>query len=174
MSVARACAVVLLGWCLSGVAGVAAAAEQVIFVVRHAERADGGAGTGGMTAANDPPLSAAGAERAKRLAATLASAGVAHAFTTEFRRTRDTAAPLAAKAGIAPTVVSSKDGAGLVRQIREAKGNVLIVGHSNTVPEILKQLGVTTPISIADDEYDNLFVVVRPATGEPTLIRLRY
>jgi hypothetical protein len=51
---------------------------------------------------------------------------------------------------------------------------VLVVGHSNTVPDLLKRLGVKTAVSIGDAEYDNLFVVVRAATGEPTLIRLRY
>ena len=53
-------------------------------------------------------------------------------------------------------------------------GNVLIVGHSNTVPDLLKRLGVKDAITIAESEFDNLFVVVRPASGEPTLIRLRY
>ena len=173
MSVNRAWAAVVLALCLSG-ATSAAAADQVIFVVRHAERADAGASAGGMTGANDPPLSAAGTERAKRLAVMLASADVAHVFTTEFQRTRDTAGPLAEKAGIKPVVVSSKDPGTLLRQAREARGNILIVGHSNTVPEVLKQLGVTTAVSIADNEYDNLFVVVRPAAGDPTLIRLRY
>lgn len=172
----RVCAAVV---CLCGVLAVsrvAAAADQVIFVVRHAERADGGAGAtpGAMTAANDPPLSAAGTARAKRLAGMLASADVKHIFTTEFQRTRDTGAPLAEKAGITSVVVSSRDSPSLLRQVRAANGNALIVGHSNTVPELLKQLGVTPDIAITDDEYDNLFVVVRPAAGPPSLIRLRY
>ena len=58
--------------------------------------------------------------------------------------------------------------------VRKATGNVLIVGHSNTVPDLLKRLGIKDAITIADDEYDNLFVVVRRDVGEPTLIRLRY
>jgi hypothetical protein len=48
-----------------------------------------------------------------------------------------------------------------------------VVGHSNTVPDILKSLGVSEPIRIADDEYDRLFVVVRRG-GEPELLKLRY
>ena len=51
---------------------------------------------------------------------------------------------------------------------------MLIVGHSNTVPDLLKRLGVTTEVTIGDDDFDNLFVVVRAASGEPTLIRLKY
>jgi hypothetical protein len=56
----------------------------------------------------------------------------------------------------------------------KSTGNVLVIGHSNTIPELLKRLGVKETIAIADSEYDNLFIVVRGATGEPTLIRLRY
>lgn len=166
---------VLAVWCVLGVATAVSAADQVIFVVRHAERADapGAQPPPGMMA-NDPPLSAAGTERAKRLAALLASADVKHIFTTELMRTKQTGAPLAEAMKVTASVVSGRDVAAVAAQIRGAAGNVLVVGHSNTVPEVLKQLGVTQPIAIGDGEYDNLFVVVRPATGEPTLVRLRY
>jgi phosphohistidine phosphatase SixA len=152
-----------------------AAAQQTIFVVRHAERADAGAGAAGMvTPATDPPLSAAGRERAARLASMLRSADIKHIFTTEFRRTKETAAPLADQLKLTPSVSGSKDPAPLVSRVRQVIGNVLMVGHSNTVPDLLKRLGVKEEVTIADEEYDNLFVVVRPATGDPTLIRLRY
>jgi broad specificity phosphatase PhoE len=172
----HAAAAALLAWCLSGISTAAAAAEQIIFVVRHAERADA-AGAGPPPAgmmANDPPLSAAGHERAKRLAATLASAGVKHIFTTDLARTRQTAAPLAESIQVKPSAVASRDVPALAQQVRSAAGPVLVVGHSNTVPELLKQLGVQAPASIGESEYDNLFVVFRPAAGEPTLVRLRY
>lgn len=158
------------------VCAVSAMAQQIIFVVRHAERADGGPARAAAmaTQANDPPLSAAGGARAARLAAMLRSAGIAHVFTTEYKRTRETAAPLAAQSKLTAVMAAAKDPAPLLELVRRVKGNVLIVGHSNTVPDILKRLGVKETITIADDEYDNLFVVVRPATGEPTLIRLRF
>jgi broad specificity phosphatase PhoE len=174
MTLKRTAVAALLAWCVFGFSGLATAADQVIFVVRHAERADGGAAAGGMMASSDPPLSAAGIERARRLAALLVSADVRSIFITEFARTRQTAAPLAEAAQITATAVSAKDAAALSRRVRAAPGNVLVIGHSNTVPELLKQLGVKTPITIADNEYDNLFVIVRPDAGEPTLIRLRY
>jgi phosphohistidine phosphatase SixA len=174
MTSKRTMVAALAAWCMFGFSGLASAADQVIFVVRHAERADGGAAPGGMMASNDPPLSAAGIERARRLASVLAPADVKSIFTTEFARTRQTAAPLAEAMQIKASVVSGKDVAALSQQVRAAGGNVLVVGHSNTVPELLKQLGVKTPITIADSEYDNLFVIVRPAAGEPVLIRLRY
>jgi phosphohistidine phosphatase SixA len=158
------------------VSAAAAAADQVIFVVRHGERADqpGGAPPATPMMANDPPLSAAGRERANRLAALLAAADVKHVFATEFLRTQQTAAPAAQKAGVQVTTSPSKDTGLLLQQILKSPGAALVVGHSNTVPDVLKGLGVKTPIAIADTEFDNLFIVVRPAAGEPTLIRLRY
>jgi hypothetical protein len=63
---------------------------------------------------------------------------------------------------------------GLILRVTAAKANVLVVGHSNTVPDILKRLGIKETITIADTEYDNLFIVVRPAAGDPTLIRMRF
>ena len=50
----------------------------------------------------------------------------------------------------------------------------LVVGHSNTVPQLLASLGVGAKIEIGDKEYDNLFVVVPKASGPPVLLRLRY
>ena len=162
---------------LLGLAGAAQAADQIVFVVRHAERAPATptpAGTRSMLGGDDPPLSTEGRARAVKLAAMLASADVKSIFTTEFERTRETAAPLAAKLKIQPIMSAAKDPSALVETVRNASGHVLIVGHSNTVPDLLKRLGVKEPITIADAEYDNLFVVVRRDAGETTLVRLRY
>jgi len=161
---------------LMAVSAAAAAADQVIFLVRHSERA-AAAGTpaqGGMMAANDPPLSAAGNERASKLAALLASADVKHIFITEYLRTRQTAGPLADKTKIQPVVSAAKDPDSLMQQVGKASGNLLIGGHSNTLPDLLKRLGVNATISIEESEYDNLFIVVRQASGAATLVRLRY
>ena len=154
-----------------------AAAQQTIFVVRHAERADAGQPAGAapmVTPATDPPLSAAGHERAARLAAMLRSANVRYIFSTEFLRTRQTAAPLAQARHLEIIAVPSKEPEALLTQVRGVTGNVLIVGHSNTIPDLLARLGIKDEITIADTEHDNLFVIVRPETGGPTLIRLRY
>jgi broad specificity phosphatase PhoE len=154
----------------------AAAAQQVIYVVRHAERADSAPAPGQtMTApANDPPLSAAGHARAERLATMLRSSGISQILTTEFQRTRQTGAPLAKALNMEITTSPSREPDALLARIREAKGNVLVVGHSNTVPELLKRLGVKDPITIAESEYDNLFIVTRPPSGEPILGRLKF
>jgi broad specificity phosphatase PhoE len=149
-------------------AGTNVTAQGTIFLVRHAERSD----TGGGTAAKDPDLSAAGHARASSLAALLKDAGITAIFVTEFKRTQQTAAPLAKALGIAPMTIASENRAALLARLKQTAGNVLVVGHSNTVPEIAKGLGVTTPIVIADGDFDNLLLVT---PGQPTrLIHLHY
>jgi phosphohistidine phosphatase SixA len=148
-----------------------AAAQQTIFLVRHAERADTSPGVS-PTMAADPDLSEAGRARAESLASALKDARITAIYTTEFKRTQQTAAPLAKVLGLTVKVVTSKSAADLVKQLKAEKGNVLVVGHSNTVPDVIKGLGVTTPVTIGDDEFDNMFLV---STGTPpAVVRLHY
>jgi len=150
-----------------------AAAQSLVILLRHAERADGGAGANTMTTAPaDPLLSAAGEARAARLAQMLADAGVTAIYATEFRRTQDTGKPLATKLGLQVQAMPAKDSPGLAAKLKSthAKGVVLVIGHSNTVPDVIRALGGPA-VTIADAEYDSLFVLV-PATG--ALTRIRY
>ena len=149
----------------------AASAQQTVFVVRHAERADAHGGSPATMAA-DPDLSETGKARAQSLMTALKDAGITAIFVTEFKRTQQTAEPLAKALGIQPTVVSSKDAAGLSEKLKAAAGNALVVGHSNTVPDVIARLGVQTPVQIGDADYDNLFVIVR--TEKPALVRIHY
>lgn len=150
---------------------VTAAAQGTVFVVRHAERADAGSAGAGMMA-NDPGLSEAGHARAASLATALKDAGITAIYTTQFKRTQQTAAPLAKALGLWVTPLSANETASLVAKIKAATGNVLVVGHSNTVPEIVKALGVAPPVTVGDADYDNLFVVT--LSDKPTLLRLHY
>ena len=148
-------------------------AQKLVIVVRHAERADGGAGTTTMMGTPaDPPLSAAGEARAGKLAAMLAESGVTAILTTEFRRTQDTAKPLAAKLGLTAHVIKAADTAALLERLKTVHANdvVLVVGHSNTMPAIIKGLTGDT-VTIPDSQYDDLFVLV-PATR--TMSRIKY
>jgi phosphohistidine phosphatase SixA len=146
-------------------------AQGTVFVVRHAERAD--QAEGGTMSSTDPDLSAAGHARAESLALMLKDAGVRSIFVTQYKRTQQTAAPLAKTLGVTPVEVGARDLDQLAAKVRAATaGHVLVVGHSNSVPNLLKALGIDAGIAIADDEYDNLFVV---ALGErPSMVRLRY
>jgi phosphohistidine phosphatase SixA len=146
-----------------------ATAQEAIYLVRHAERADQSA---------DSRLSTEGVGRSYRLRDMLKDAGITKIYTTELRRTIETAAPLAAAAHIAPVPFAPDDaGTGALMASVRAVGprdRVLIVGHSNTLPDLLRAAGVTTSVAIKDDEYDNLFIVVPQKGAPPVLIRLRY
>jgi len=153
---------VILSICLLLTA--AADAAPVIFIVRHAEKAT----TGG----NDPHLSDAGRKRADALARILKDSQITAVFVTEFKRTQETAAPTARAAHLSPTVVPAKDVPGLVARLRGLNGNALVVGHGNTIPDLMKALGITTPISIPEDDYTEIFLVSLRDT--PELLRLHY
>ena len=147
-----------------------ALAQQTIFVVRHAERADAGT-SGASMMATDPELSEVGRARAQALASALKDAKITAIYTTEYKRTRQTAEPLGKALGIEPTVVQARDQAGLIEKLKGG-GNALVVAHSNTVGPIIQQLGVSEPVKLSDDDYDNLFIVVRGNT--PVLVRLHF
>ncbi|HSV62599.1 MAG TPA: phosphoglycerate mutase family protein [Chthoniobacterales bacterium] len=141
-----------------------AAAQSTIFIVRHAEKA--------QNSGDDPDLSEAGRARAESLANLLKDASISAIYTSELKRTQQTAAPIAKILHLEPTVIAAKDRAALLAKLKDSSGNVLVVGHSNTIPDLIEALGVATPISIADNDYDNLFVVV--LEEKPRLIRLHF
>ena len=142
-------------------------AQKAVLLVRHAEKVD---------ESRDPLLSAAGKARARALAKRLASAGVKGIYVTQYRRTALTAAPLAAAAGVKPVLVDADHSQEVVDRMRKDHPGdvVLVVGHSDTVPEILGLLGHAEPVTIASAEYDNLFVVIPGKGAPPTVLRLRY
>jgi len=122
--------------------------------------------------AADPDLSSEGRSRAERLASMLRSADIRAIFVTQYRRTQQTAAPLAAVLGLTPTVMQADDEAGLLAQLRAMKGHALVVGHSNTVPSVTTALSGTPAVPITDDDFGNLWVVT--TAGTPRVLRLRY
>lgn len=141
-------------------------AQRAVFVVRHAEKVDN---------SRDPELSEAGNARAAALARLLKDAGITAIYSSEFKRTIHTAEPLATLLKI-QTIVLGRDPDSVVQKVRSHRPTetVLVVGHSDTVPLILKGLGCVEPIEIDDAEYDNLFAVVTARAGDPVLLRLRY
>ncbi len=148
-----------------------ASAQKLVVFVRHAERADGGAPPAGMTAPADPDLSAEGKTRADRLGAMLADAGITRIVVTEFRRTAQTADPLARRLGLTPERVAAADTAGMAAHLKSYQNDiVLVVGHSNGTPVLIEAMG-GPKITIDDTDYGNIFVYV-PATQ--VLLRLRY
>jgi broad specificity phosphatase PhoE len=159
----RLCAAVVL---VTGVAASAEAQRAVVFV-RHAEKAD---------QSDDAMLGAEGVRRAHDLADLLRAAGVTHIVTSEYRRTQATARPLARALGLTPVTVPARDLPALVRQVRGYGPDavVLVVGHSNTVPQALAAFGWPNTIDLHDRDYDDVFLLVpRPSLG-PAVVRLKY
>jgi phosphohistidine phosphatase SixA len=142
----------------------AANAAPIIFIVRHAEKAS----TGGK----DPDLSPQGQKRADALAHILKDSQITSVFVTEFKRTQQTAAPTARAAHLTPTMVAANDTGALVEKLRALNGNALVVGHGDTIPGLLKALGIATPVSIPDDDYTEVFAVL--PGDPPQLLRLHY
>ncbi len=170
-AIVRNCWPVLFGVLCLLAAPVDAAAQRLVLLVRHAERADGGVPPKSMTGPADPDLSAEGRARADRLSVMLADAGITKVIVTEFRRTVQTAEPLAKRIGVAPERVTAADAAGLAKRLATYRDEVvLIIGHSNTVPAAIAALGGPT-LTIPETDYGNLFVYI-PATK--LLTKLRY
>ena len=152
---------------------VAAPANGVttIILVRHAEKA--------AEPANDPPLTSAGVARANALLDVVRNAGVNAVMSTQFERTRATAAPVAKMLGVTTEIVDARapNHARVFADsilVKHRGQVVLVVGHSNTVPDIVAALGAPAQAKICDAEYDNLYVVTVPASGAATVVHARY
>src|SRR5260370_799460 len=93
-------------------------------------------------------------------------------FASEFKRTQETAAPTSASTGVRSTIVAGKDIAALIAKLDQLSGNALVVAHGNTIPDIVKSLGIDTPVQIPDDDYSELFIVT--LGNKRQLLRLHY
>ncbi len=120
------------------------------YLVRHAERLDN---------SKDSPLSSAGQERAEALKERLYPKGVDAVFATPYRRTQQTGQPLANAINKGLTIYGTDTTALFVQALKKEKNkDLLIVGHSNTIPEMVLYFTADT-VHIGHDDYDNLFIV---------------
>jgi broad specificity phosphatase PhoE len=166
-SVALACIVLAFS-----VIGGGCARDTTVILVRHAEK---GAG-------QDPALTPEGQARAEALVTAVGRAGVSAIYVTNFQRTQQTAAPLAAELGLTPIVMgitgsAQAHAAAVAADIRANRGGqrVLVVGHSNTVTMIMAELGITGVQPINDaTEFDRLFVVTLRKDAAARVVEARY
>ena len=142
--------------------------NQVTFVLtRHAEK---GAG-------EDPPLTDEGRRRAERLATRLADGDVRAVYATNTTRTQSTAGPTAERHGLPVTTYDADDPAAFARSLVEGhrSGTVLIVGHSNTIPDLVNALGGKTSYGAIDEsDFGNLYTVTVGRRGKRKVSRDRY
>ncbi len=148
-------------------------ATTTVIFVRHAEKA--------VVPEDDPSLSPAGQQRAAELMRQLVDAdvvaGIDAVYATPYRRTEETARPIAEALELPLNSYDANDTEAIMEKIiREHKGKiVLVVGHSNTIPVLIGNMGASKKVPpIAEDEYDNIYIVSIPWFGKTKTIRLRY
>ena len=124
------------------------------YVVRHAERAS----STNMT--SDVPLSDDGMQRAQALKAALQKEGIKHIFSTNYVRTKSTAQPLADAVNVPVQIYDPRDTT-FPGKLKSMKGNILIVGHSNTVDDLVNGLSGRKEVQgdLTDSQYGDLFVI---------------
>jgi broad specificity phosphatase PhoE len=149
------------------------ASSTTVIVIRHAEKE--------LAAEPDPPLSPPGQARAELLARmfgdTHGAGRLDGIYVSDTLRSRLTAAPLAARLGIAATVAPNDDSKRLAHRVLSENrgGRVMIVGHSNTVPDIVAALSGRSDIpKIEDKDYGVMYIVTVPRIGRANLLRLNY
>jgi broad specificity phosphatase PhoE len=147
--------------------------STTIIVIRHAEKALGSVA--------DPPLTEAGEARAALLARMFGDAKspghIGAIYISPALRNRLTAAPLAARLGLTPIVVPADDPKGLARRVlrEHAGGRILVIGHLDTVPQIVATLSGNRHIpDIGAQEYGTMYIVTVPRIGRANLLRLNY
>ena len=149
------CLITLAALALSACMSKPAAATQdadgfTIYLVRHAEKQTG----------SDPALTPEGEARATVLAERLQGAGIETVWSSDYRRTRQTAAPTAEALELDIQIYDAGDLQSLADQLLSDQRTALVVGHSNTTPQLAALLGGDggTPIDEAS-EYDRLYVL---------------
>lgn len=124
------------------------ATPDTLFLLRHAEKRDG----------INPNLSEAGQARAEYLVSMLKNKEIKHIFSTNYNRTLETVKPLSQELDIVVTHYNPRQLTALVKQLKTLKGNTVIVGHSNTTPQLVKLL-TDQDVTINEDQFDKLFVI---------------
>jgi len=144
---------------------VAAARWEAVILLRHAEKQSEG---------RDPELTAAGVRRADRVAGMLRDAGVTAVHATPYARTRLTAAPIAARAGVQVATYDPRRLEAFAASLADDPGRIVVVGHSNTTPAMVRALGGDPGEPIDDaTEFDRLYVLTPGASGAVHTLVLR-
>ncbi|WP_439473439.1 SixA phosphatase family protein [Algoriphagus formosus] len=139
---------------------------KTIYMVRHAEKQ--------LVDDPDPELAQVGYVRAKKLAQILQNQDIKHVFSTDYKRTRLTAQPTAEQAGVSIQSYDPSNHDALVEQLRSLDGNILVVGHSNTVSRLANYFVSDGEKfeDLQDIEYDFIYEVSLEKTGSSVVRKL--
>lgn len=141
---------VLLLMTITTSASAAESSSFVLYFSRHAEKVD---------AKDDPVLTQAGHRRAAILATLLENAGIQKIFTTDYQRTRQTASPAGKLLKVDIETYIAGEPQKLIDQLLADKQNALIIGHSNTVPDLVHKAGGEAP-DLTEEDFGDLFQLV--------------
>lgn len=144
----------LAGLALLGLAACTSLPDY--YVMRHLQKADG----------PDPALSAEGRANAAEVPQLLITKPPRAIYVSTTRRARETAAAVAKTWNITPQEYDPRDTPALIARLSQEKGPVLVVGHSNTVPDIVKALSGDDVGPMREDEYGTIFYVTGPMRGD--------
>lgn len=138
---------------------------KTIYIVRHAEK---------QLVGNDPELAYVGSVRALKLSQILEKEDIKHVFSTDYIRTRNTVKPTAEKAGVEIEIYDPNNHDALVEELRKREGNILVVGHSNTVSQVANYfVGDGEKFAdLTDLEYDFIYVVTLEKNGSSVVRKL--
>ena len=135
---------------------------KTIYIVRHAEKQLDG---------QDPELAYVGEVRAKKLAQILEKEGIKRVLSTNYTRTRNTAQPTAAAAGLVVEYYDPKNQEAFVSDLQSSEGNILVVGHSNTVSQLANAFVSEGEkfADLTDLDYDFIYIVTLEKNGAKVL-----
>jgi broad specificity phosphatase PhoE len=150
--------------CVAGAAAHSGDDGFSLYLVRHAEKqADG---------SQDPALTPAGKRRSELLAGWLADKEILKVWSSDYKRTRDTAIPLLNDSGLELAIYDPRDQDAFATTLLREQQNAVIVGHSNTVPELARLLCHCDVDEMAESEYGRL-LVISVAHGEISIQTLQ-
>ncbi len=143
-----------LGACAAPIAPLPGTSEaqlagKTIYVTRHMQKAQG----------DDPPLSSEGTAAAERVADMLADRNIAAIFATPTRRAMETAAPLSRRTGVEITAYDPRNPQAVATLVKATQGAVLVVGHSNTVHDLIGRFGGDPPPQLTEEDYGTIFMI---------------
>jgi len=156
----------VLTWVAVMATAAASTAQEVVYVIRHAEKELSG---------DDPSITEVGRARAAAWAEMLLYAGLDVVFTSDAKRTQQTGDIIAGKLGLPINSMNRDDTAALIDTLNfdHEEDTVLIVGHAETIPGILENLGASADTEISQSDFANLFILIDTGTDQTRLIQMQ-
>jgi len=147
----RSLLLLLLVCCIGNTGATDTVDSYNLYLVRHSEKQEDDS--------NDPALSDAGRVRSEQLATWLQNKDIEDVWSSDYQRSRDTAGPLISSLGVELNLYDPRDLPALAEALLDIRHNALIVGHSNTTPELARLLCQCAIDDMDESDYEQLIIV---------------